>query len=360
MPGIFPDTVNGGIVIRDGAGVCLAPSGVPSAYCPPASFTSSCQLTALPSDCTARISAAQINAIVSEIVRFAYVLNPDGNWNCATLTNLSDFFAAWSAENKIVDNNTIVGAGTTASPWTVSAVAMAAALGLGSAAYTNATDYLRLNVAQILTGPQLAMVRSNQQFGTAVDRNVGIAVGNLVEVIAGGKLPTLDGSNLTNIIAAGSVAWNVAQALTAPQKTQGRANIGAAREGQMIQVFLNVAIALALNTDIDIVATGAIGAAGETWEISAVVGAVDASSAASILFRIHVGGTSVVQISDTIPAAGFEISAGMVYKAVLTGPTNFTLGARNRSTGAGFVIATGISGLANRATCICARYVSGP
>lgn len=36
-------------------------------------------------------------------------------------------------------------------------------------------------------------------FGTAAALNAGTAVGNLVQVIAGGKLPALDGSNLTNL-----------------------------------------------------------------------------------------------------------------------------------------------------------------
>lgn len=35
--------------------------------------------------------------------------------------------------------------------------------------------------------------------GTAAQRNVGTAVGNLIEVLTGGKLPVLDGSNLTNV-----------------------------------------------------------------------------------------------------------------------------------------------------------------
>ncbi len=44
-----------------------------------------------------------------------------------------------------------------------------------------------------------AALSSYMGLGTAATRNVGTAVGNLVEVITGGKLPMLDGSNLTNL-----------------------------------------------------------------------------------------------------------------------------------------------------------------
>ena len=51
--------------------------------------------------------------------------------------------------------------------------------------------------------------RANLGLGTAALRNVGLAVGNLVEVLADGKLPTLDASNLTNLplLPAGSVIY---------------------------------------------------------------------------------------------------------------------------------------------------------
>ena len=94
MPGIFPNIASGGVVIRDGAGVCLDPPGVLNAYCPPAAFETSCQITMLPEDCTARILPSQINAIVSEILCFAESLSPEGPWNCDGVCNLSQAFAA--------------------------------------------------------------------------------------------------------------------------------------------------------------------------------------------------------------------------------------------------------------------------
>lgn len=95
MPGIFPSVAAGGVVIRDGDGVCLDPPGVLNGYCPPAEFVTSCEITMLPEDCTARILPSQINAIVSELLCFAEFLAADGPWNCDGVCNLSEAFAAW-------------------------------------------------------------------------------------------------------------------------------------------------------------------------------------------------------------------------------------------------------------------------
>lgn len=97
MPGVLPDPPSGGLIIRDAAGNCTPQPNVLNAYCPPASFTSTCAITALPSDCTARITAAQINAIVSELMSFAACMNPTGNWDCASVNNLCTAFTAWFA-----------------------------------------------------------------------------------------------------------------------------------------------------------------------------------------------------------------------------------------------------------------------
>lgn len=99
MPGIFPDPANGGVVIRDLAGNCLNPPGVTNAYCPPLPFTTTCEMTALPDNCTARLSPAQINAVNSELVSFAACLDPDGIWNCASAANLCTAFNAWIDAN---------------------------------------------------------------------------------------------------------------------------------------------------------------------------------------------------------------------------------------------------------------------
>jgi len=97
MPSIFPEDYAGGLVIRDVDGAPTNPQNVQNAYVPSTAFLSSCLLTALPSDCTARIEAKQINAIVSELVSFAECLDPDGPWNCSSLSNLCNAFTAFLA-----------------------------------------------------------------------------------------------------------------------------------------------------------------------------------------------------------------------------------------------------------------------
>lgn len=117
MPGIFPDTATSGVVIRNANGVCLDPPNVMNAYCPPAEFQTSCEITAIPSDCTARIVPSQINAFQSEMLCLAATMSPAGPWNCESLCNLAAAFEAWATGNKVVDGVTITGAGTAADPW---------------------------------------------------------------------------------------------------------------------------------------------------------------------------------------------------------------------------------------------------
>lgn len=96
MAGIIPTSGAGGVVIRDAGGECLELVTPPAnAYCPGASFTTTCQVRYLPSDCDARITPAQINAFESELLCFAETLNPEGNWNCGSLCNLSANFTQW-------------------------------------------------------------------------------------------------------------------------------------------------------------------------------------------------------------------------------------------------------------------------
>lgn len=122
MPGILPETTAGGLVYRDISGVPLNPPGVQSAYSPPATFVASCAFTALPSDCTARIEPKQINAIVSELIALAECFDPNGPWDCNSLTNLCRAFTYWASEEAEVDGVSIVGAGTSADPFTVGTI----------------------------------------------------------------------------------------------------------------------------------------------------------------------------------------------------------------------------------------------
>lgn len=119
MPGIFPDLINGGLVIRDEDGTCTPQLNVENAFCPPATFITSCKITALPSDCTARLSARQLNAIVSEILCLAATLTPEGEWDCEDTCNLSAAFSAWVLANNVTDGITIGGNGTVSDPFRV-------------------------------------------------------------------------------------------------------------------------------------------------------------------------------------------------------------------------------------------------
>jgi hypothetical protein len=97
---IFPDQGSAaGVIIRDAAGNCLNPPDVTNAFCPPPAFISTCEITALPNNCDARIEPRQINAIVSELLSFAACLDPDGPWDCNSQQNLCAAMTAWALLN---------------------------------------------------------------------------------------------------------------------------------------------------------------------------------------------------------------------------------------------------------------------
>ena len=95
MPGILPDTESAGaVVVRDANGNPTNPPNVQNAYSPHPAFVSTCQITALPSDCEARVEPRQINAIVSELISFAECLYANGPWDCNSTKNLCAAFNA--------------------------------------------------------------------------------------------------------------------------------------------------------------------------------------------------------------------------------------------------------------------------
>lgn len=100
MAGLFPDLSNGGIVYRDLSGNPTGAAGLSFAYPPAAQFTATCALTALPNNCSARLTPEQINALVSELVCLGEAFVPDGEWRCAVTCNLSRLFQEW-VENTI-------------------------------------------------------------------------------------------------------------------------------------------------------------------------------------------------------------------------------------------------------------------
>lgn len=101
MPGIFPEEVNGGLLVRDADGNPIPQPSVQNAYVPPPTFAVNCDVRYLPSDCTARLSSAQINALQAEILCLAATLDPQGLWSCSDPCNLSRIFVEWAAAQVI-------------------------------------------------------------------------------------------------------------------------------------------------------------------------------------------------------------------------------------------------------------------
>lgn len=96
MPGVFPEISNGGVIVRDLAGNPTGTAGVGNAYVPPVTFNMSCPETLFGSDCTVTRWRPELhNAIVSELLAFAVLLNPNGSWVCSNLNNIAVNFEAW-------------------------------------------------------------------------------------------------------------------------------------------------------------------------------------------------------------------------------------------------------------------------
>lgn len=98
MTSIFPNTEAGGLIIRDpetGAPV-EQPEVENAAY--PMQLNISCDLTALPSTCDAKVAPEQINAIVSELIAFYVAMAPTREWDCDSLDNLAEAFEQFVAD----------------------------------------------------------------------------------------------------------------------------------------------------------------------------------------------------------------------------------------------------------------------
>lgn len=98
MTSVFPESNNGGVVVRNPDGTPIPVTNVPNAYVPLPEFSTNCQMLYLQDDCYSRVSPAQINAIVSELICFAEGLTPDGEWDCTSLCNIRTAFEAFMAD----------------------------------------------------------------------------------------------------------------------------------------------------------------------------------------------------------------------------------------------------------------------
>jgi hypothetical protein len=87
MTGIVPNASSGALIIGS--------TNVTNMVTLPATFTVSCPQLGLPNDCTAKITPAQINAMVSELMSLAACFAPDGTWTCTSLTNLCSAFNSY-------------------------------------------------------------------------------------------------------------------------------------------------------------------------------------------------------------------------------------------------------------------------
>jgi len=92
MSSIFPDTSAGGLIVIDhDTGMPVAQPDVENSNFA-AGFTASCDVTALPSNCNARVEPAQINAIVAELVNLYYSMAPAREWDCNEQDNIAEAF----------------------------------------------------------------------------------------------------------------------------------------------------------------------------------------------------------------------------------------------------------------------------
>lgn len=104
----------------------------------------------------------------------------------------------------------------------------------------------------------------------------------------------------------------------------------------------------------DVVSTGAVGAAGQVWLVTATASLRDPTGTSSMLARIWDGASVVyAEIPETV-AAGAEGCVTLNALVTLAGATNFHLSCKDRTNTTGVVQTTGNAGTAHLATSIIA------
>jgi hypothetical protein len=99
-----------------------------------------------------------------------------------------------------------------------------AAQGLSSP--QKAQGVANLGLATVAVSGNYADLAGRPTLGTAAALNVGTGASQVVQLDGSAKLPAVDGSQLTNVIASGSLSFAIVQTLTGAQKNQARANAG--------------------------------------------------------------------------------------------------------------------------------------
>lgn len=106
--------------------------------------------------------------------------------------------------------------------------------------------------------------------------------------------------------------------------------------------------------------TGSIGAAGQTWELSATATCTDTGGAAAIIARIWDGSATTYASSPTT-VAGANVNTQVSISPVvvtLSGATTFHLSMKDATLTTGVAQTSGITGAANKATWITAKRIT--
>lgn len=126
------------------------------------------------------------------------------------------------------------------------------------------------------------------------------------------------------------------------------------------QTFLAADVALNNTANyFNICNTGAIGASGQVWKITASVALRDTAGAAGMRIRIWDGSATVYQeTGETAPAANQDINVTVCALVTLSGVTTFHLSCKDVTSTSGSALTTANAGTANKATWILAERLT--
>lgn len=194
----------------------------------------------------------------------------------------------------------------------------------------------------------------------------GSATGNSLryeQLFTAGTVTLLGALSLPSTLGVTGVATFTAQpivsSLTASRGIASDASKGLVSLAAPAQTFLGSDVLLNNASNyFDIVNTGSIGAAGQTWKITSVALCTDTSAAANVLHRIWDGTTVYAETNTGISGAGAQSPSTLVAIVTLAAAATFRQSAKDLSSTSGKVLTTGNSGTANKASCIIAEQIS--
>lgn len=178
----------------------------------------------------------------------------------------------------------------------------------------------------LLQAASIVAARTTLGLGTAATLDAGVIAGNLVQMAAGPKLPAVDGSALTNL--PGSLSSTT---------------------------FLGSDVIPGTSNFADIVNSGSIGAAGQTWLLIGTVVVRDTAAGANIEAGIFNGSSYITNALAVSSAANIYTVITVCAVVVLGAATTFTLRVKDQSSANLVVSTTGLAtGTANKATSLTA------